>query len=92
MLEKKARQRNTRERQSNTTQLAQGSYFSKKKLPWVGFKPMAVRLLGVRSYQLSYRGSSAGWARITYTIQSNQSTLTKASQTRCSYSVTVEPL
>ena len=35
-----------------------------------------------RSYQLSYRGSSAGWARITYTIQSNQSTSTKASQTR----------
>ena len=25
------------------------------------------------SYQLSYQGSSAGWARITYTMQSNQS-------------------
>ena len=25
------------------------------------------------SYQLSYRGSSAGWTQITYTIQSNQS-------------------
>ena len=33
-------------------------------------RPLARR----RSYQLSYRGSSAGWARITYTIQSNQST------------------
>ena len=36
-----------KERQSNTTQLAQGSYFSKKKLPRVGFEPMTVRLLGV---------------------------------------------
>ena len=65
--------------QHNTTQLAQDSYFSKKKLPRVGFEPTTVRLLGVCSYQLSYRGSSAGWARITYTIQSNQSTSTKAS-------------
>ena len=40
-------QHNTTERQSNTTQLAQGSYFSKKKLPRVGFEPTTVRLLGV---------------------------------------------
>ena len=31
-----ARQHNTTERQSNTTQLAQGSYFSKKNLPTLG--------------------------------------------------------
>ena len=48
MLREKERQGNTTtERQSNTTQLAQGSYFSKKKLPWVGFEPTTVRLLGV---------------------------------------------
>ena len=79
MLGKKARQHNTTERQSNTTQhntTRPRQLFSKKtkkKLPRVGFEPTTVRLLGVRSYQLSYRGSSAGWARITYTIQSNQS-------------------
>ena len=76
-----------KERQGNTTQqkdkatLAQGRqlFF---KLPRVGFKPTTVRLPGICSYQLSYQGSSAGWARITYTIQSNQSTSTKASHTR----------
>ena len=36
-----------KERQGNITQLAQGSYFSKKKLPQVGFEPTTVRLLGV---------------------------------------------
>ena len=34
-------------RKTKTTQLAQGSYFSKKKLPRVGFEPTTVRLLGV---------------------------------------------
>ena len=81
-LRKKARQHNITERKSHTTQLAQDSYFSRKKLPRVGLEPTTVCLLGVRSYQLSYRDSSAGWARITYTIQSNQSTSTKTSQTR----------
>ena len=46
-LERKTRQHNTTERQSNTTQLTQGSYFSKKKLPRVGFEPTTIRLLGV---------------------------------------------
>ena len=73
MLGKKARQHNTTERQNNTTQLAQNSYFQRKKLPQVAFEPSIVRLLGVRSYQLSCRGSSAGWARIKCTMQSNQS-------------------
>ena len=45
-LERKARQHNTTERQSNTTQLAQGSIFQRKKLPRVGLEPMTVRLLG----------------------------------------------
>ena len=47
MLRKKGKQHNTTERQSNKTQLAQGSYFSTKKLPQVGFKPTTVGLLGV---------------------------------------------
>ena len=45
-LERKARQHNTTERQSNTTQLAQGSIFQRKKLPRVGLEPTTVRLLG----------------------------------------------
>ena len=45
-LERKAKQHNTTERQSNTTQLTQGWYFSKKKLPQVGFESTTVRLLG----------------------------------------------
>ena len=72
--ENKATQHNRKTKQQYTTS------------PRVGFELMTVRLLGVRSYQLSYRGSSAGWARITYTIQSNQSTSTKASHS-IAYSV-----
>ena len=42
---RKARQGNTIERQSNTTQLAQSSHFSKKNwLPQVGFEPMTFAL------------------------------------------------
>ena len=80
--EGKATQHNRKTKQHNTTQLAQDSCFQRKKLPRVEFEPTTVRLLGVRSYQLSNRGSLAGWARITYTIHSNQSTSTKPSQTR----------
>ena len=57
MLREKERQGNTTERQSNTTQLAQGSYFSKKKLPRVGLEPTTIRLLGVALTNLaSYPG------------------------------------
>ena len=45
---------------NNTTQLAQDSHFSKKN--WLPEKPTTIS-----SYQLSYRGSSVGWARILYT-------------------------
>ena len=55
--EGKATQHNGKTKQHITTQL---SYFQRKKMPRVGFEPMTMRLLGVRSYQLSYRGSSAG--------------------------------
>ena len=51
-------QQKDKAKQHNTTQLAQDSYFQRKKLPRVGFEPTSVRLLGVRSYQLSYRGTS----------------------------------
>ena len=64
-LERKARQHNTTERQGNTTQLAQGSHFSKKKVASGGTGTYDRPLARGRSYQLSYRGSSAGWARIT---------------------------
>ena len=47
--------------------------WSMEGLPRVGF----ICLLGV-----PLTNCSAGWAQITYTIQSNQSTSTKASQTR----------
>ena len=36
-----------KERQGNTTQLTQGGYFQRKKLPQVGFESTTIRLLGV---------------------------------------------
>ena len=87
MLRKKARQHNTAERQSNTTQLAQGSYFSKKKLAASGGsrthdRPLSMMLLPTElPRQLSWLGSN----HIHNTKQPkhlNQSTSTKASQTR----------
>ena len=64
-----------KERQGNTTRPRQ--YFSKKKAASGGTRTHDYPLARQHSYQLSYRGSSAGWAQITYTIQSNQSTSTK---------------
>ena len=47
MLRKKGKAtQHNRKKQHNTTR----PYFSKKKLPRVGFEPMTVRLLGLRSY------------------------------------------
>ena len=82
MLRKKgkATQHNRKTKQHNTTRPRQ--FFSKKKAASGGTQTHDRPLARRRSYQLSYRGNSAGWARITYTIQSNQSTSTKASQTR----------
>ena len=82
MLRKKgkATQHNRKTKQHNTTRPRQ--YFSKKKAVSGGTRTHDRPLARRRSYQMSYRGNSAGWARITYTIQSNQSTSTKASQTR----------
>ena len=53
----KARQQQQHNR--NTTQLAQNSHFSKKR---VGLEPMIISFSRKGSYQLSYLGSSAGWA------------------------------
>ena len=50
-LERKTRQHNTAERQSNTTQLAQGSHFSKKKASSGGTRTHSLAMQ--RSYQLS---------------------------------------
>ena len=50
MLREKERQGNTTQQKDkaiNTTQLAQGSYFSKKKLTRVGFEPTTIRLLDI---------------------------------------------
>ena len=58
--------------QHNTTRPRQ--LFFKEKTASGGIRTHDRPLARRSSYQLSYRGSSAGWARITYTIQSNQST------------------
>ena len=75
--EGKATKHNRKTKQHNTTHPRQ-LFFKEKTGIWTHDR----RLLGIGSYQLTYRGSSAGWAQIKYPIQSNQSTSTKASQTR----------
>ena len=74
-LERKARQRNTTERQSNTTQhnSPKAVIFQRKRLPWVGLRTHDCPLARRRSYQLSYRDSSAE----SHIIKSNQSITTK---------------
>ena len=65
---------------SNTTQLAQGSYSSKKKLPRVGFEPTTVRLLGVA---LTNRATEAAQlAGLESHIQYKATNAPQASQTR----------
>ena len=88
MLRKKgkATQHNRKTKQHNTTRPRQ--YFSKKKAASGGTRTHDRLLARRRSYQLSYRGNSAGWARITYTIQSNQSTSTQASHGTVQYRCT----
>ena len=73
MLRKKdkATEHNRKTKQHNTTRPRQ--LFFKEKTASGGIRTHDRPLARRSSYQLSYRGSSVGWARITYTIQSNQS-------------------
>ena len=53
-------------KQGKATQHTQGSHFS--ELPQVGLEPTTLYTLDRALYQLSYRGSSAGWAQISHLI------------------------
>ena len=72
---RKARQSNTTQQKDKAAQLAQSSYFEKIAASG-GTRNLYHQLSRLCSYQLSYRGSSAGWVQITYTKQDNA---TKAS-------------
>ena len=52
-------------KQGKATQHTQGSHY---ELPWVGLEPTTLYTLDRALYQLSYRGSSAGWAQISHLI------------------------
>ena len=59
----RSKQRQTNE-QGKATQHTQGSLFlEKNELPQVGLEPTTLYTLDRALYQLSYRGSSAGWAQ-----------------------------
>ena len=56
-------------KQGKATQHTQGSQFShEKELPRVGLKPTTLYTLDRMLYQLSYQGSSAGWAMYMYIV------------------------
>ena len=69
--DKATTEHNRKTQQHNTTRPRQ--LFFKEKTASGGIRTHDRPLARRSSYQLSYRGSSVGWARITYTIQSNQS-------------------
>ena len=62
---KKQARSNKQTRQSNTAHPRQSQ---KNELPRVGLKPKTLYNLDRALYQLSYRGSSAGWAQISHLI------------------------
>ena len=55
-------------KQGKATQHTQGSLPRKNELPQVGLEPTTLYTLDRALYQLSYRGSSAGWAQISHLI------------------------
>ena len=69
LKERQGNNNNTTERQSNATQLARNSHFSKKYwLPRVGFEPTTISSPGdALTNYISYRGSSVGWVQILHT-------------------------
>ena len=56
-------QTNKQTRQSNTAHPRQSLSLEKNELPQVGLEPTTLYTLDRALYQLSYRGSSAGWAQ-----------------------------
>ena len=67
-------------KQGKATQHTQGSHFS--ELPRVGLEPTTLYTLDRALYQLSYQGSSAGWAQISHL---------HVQYTHCSLSLTSDP-
>ena len=55
-------------RQSNTAHPRQSLFPKKNELPRVGLEPTILYTLDRALYQLSYQGSSAGWAQISHLI------------------------
>ena len=58
----------------------------KNELPQVGLEPTTLYTLDRALYQLSYRGSSAGWAQISHLIVHLMNRLTINSTCTCIYS------
>ena len=58
---KKQARSNKQTRQSNTAHPRQSLFLEKNELPQVGLEPTTLYTLDRALYQLSYRGSSAGW-------------------------------
>ena len=65
---KKQARSNKQTRQSNTAHPRQSLFLEKNELPRVGLEPTTLHTLDRALYQLSYRGSSAGWAQISHLI------------------------
>ena len=65
---KKQARSNKQTRQSNTAHPRQSLFPRKNELPQVGLEPTTLYTLDRALYQLSYRGSSAGWAQISHLI------------------------
>ena len=65
---KKQARSNKQTRQSNTAHPRQSPFLRKNELPYVGLEPTTLYTLDRALYQLSYRGSSAGWAQISHLI------------------------
>ena len=62
----RSKQGQTNKQRGKATQHTQGNHFS--ELPRVGLEPTTLYTLDRALYQLSYRGSSAGWAQISHLI------------------------
>ena len=65
---KKQARSNKQTRLSNTAHSRQSLFLRKNELPQVGLEPTTLYTPDRALYQLSYRGSSAGWAQISHLI------------------------
>ena len=66
--ERSKQRSNKQTRQSNTAHPKAVTFPRKNELPQVGLEPTTLYTLDKALYQLSYRGSSAGWAQISHLI------------------------